>query len=206
MKLTPAQQHAKDALRAARAAQKTARSRFEAEMEIAWRERSASVTQSVLDAVREAVRVGVPKTQIGQAYGSKDYNTIKALIESVKMTTAQADAIAVQVIYDLNYPDSFVVNLKNFDDWTDPANTGPLTGTVPYQRDSALGDWFTDDRTDVARAVERELWHTSPLRTEVAKVVPLDTEPDVEQDEEDEVDPQWFEDGLNGPGDSPYDW
>lgn len=189
MKLTPAQQHAKDRLRRAREAQKTARSAFEAEMEIAWRERSAQVNQAVLEAVQEAVRLAVPKTQIGQAYGTKDYNTIKAVIEQV-VTKAKAHVQAtVRVIYDLKYPDQFSVLLHEFNDWTDPDNTDTLTGNAEYWR-TETGNWFPEEHTTISRAVERELWRTSPLRTEVEKVVPLDSVPEV--DEDGESDTEWL--------------
>lgn len=185
MKLTPAQQRAKDEIRRTRTAQKTARSAFEQEMEIAWRERSGRVTQDVLEAVRTAVHLGVPTRQIGQAYGTTDHNTIKRVIDQVKQeqTRHVLQTIKVHVLS----PDRFTIELMDYSDWADEYNHGNLSGSVTYARHDSIddtGEWLPEEFGSVATAVDRELWRTSPLRTEVAKHVALDSVPVVEQDED----------------------
>lgn len=194
MKLTPQQQRAKDNLRRARQAQKTARSQFDAEMEIAWRERSSRVNETFDDAVREAHRLGVPMKQMQEAYGSKDYNTLKKIVDRV--TTVHETIVERMLHVDVVAPDRFVIELKNFDDWSDPASTEPGSGAVVYVRDED-GSWLPEVFTDLARAVERELWADSPLRTEVVKHIgdlPLDSDAeDVSDYEDDEVEGSWVD-------------
>lgn len=182
MKLTPAQQHAKDNLRKARTAQKNARAQFDAEMEIAWRERSARVNATFDDAVREAVRLKLPKKQMQEAYGSKDAATMNKIIERV--TAVHVLAVEKAVHVEVVTPAEFVLTLTNFDDWTDPENgTEALSGEVTYERD-ADGEWMPVEFTDLARAVDRELWINTPLRQVVAQHVPLDNLPVVDQTED----------------------
>lgn len=195
MKLTPAQQRAKDAIRRAREAQKIARSAFDTEMEIAWRERSAQVNQAVLTSVQEAVRLGIPVRQIGDAYGSKDYNTVRRIIDTVNQMHQKVVETSITVLWLGDNRDRFIIDLRNFNDWTDATNTEPVTGSVVYVRDltDLMGTWFPEEHTDVSRAVERELWVDSPLRAEVAKHVDLDSLESVDDtdDEDSELPGMW---------------
>ena len=124
------------------------------------------------DAMYKAFAAGVPKRQIGAAYGSKDATTVNKILSKYTASTAATDRF--EVAYDAD-TGTYTVTVDMMNTWTSPADAGRVLRDVSVQFTLEDGfptflgdDPWEDERAPLARQIEMHAKSNHPLNTKIA--------------------------------------